>query len=648
MLKFLWNNRNQSILLEILNLKIKIMKHIKSVLGMVILGAFLLSFIQAGTITGKVADINGQPLAGVSVTIKGSNKGTVTDQNGNYKLAIDQQATVLIFSFVGYTTVREVIGQRTVINVIMKAESVSMDEIVVTGYGTKRDIASKAVSMAAPSGYNRISHQPINRYNQDFNTEGYAGINENGFKNVKNNPLSTFSIDVDNASYSNVRRFINSGMLPPPEAVRIEEMINYFRYDYPDPKGEHPFSVFTELAVCPWNSRHHLLHIGLRAKSIDKSSLPSSNLVFLIDVSGSMNVQNKLPLLKSAFGLLVNELRQQDHVAIVVYAGAAGLVLESTPGNRKEVIMNAINSLEAGGSTAGGAGLRLAYSEASRNFVKGGNNRIILATDGDFNVGESSNGGMERLVEQNRERGIFMTVLGFGTGNIKDDKMEIIADKGNGNYAYIDNLQEARRILVREFGGTLFTIAKDVKFQVEFNPSKVQSYRLVGYENRLLNDEDFNDDTKDAGEMGSGHNVTALYEIIPAGSDEKVPSIDPLKYQTTKRNRESNEKYYSDEFLTIKLRYKKPDGVTSMLMERPVRGYINEIDDTSVNLRFAAAVSEFGMILRNSEFKGNSTLEGAISLARAARGDDEEGYRSEFIRLVETAKGIRSLADKDF
>jgi Ca-activated chloride channel family protein len=465
---------------------------------------------------------------------------------------------------------------------------------------------------------------------------------------VKNNPLSTFSIDVDNASYSNIRRFINSGVLPPPEAVRVEEMINYFKYDYPEPRGEHPFSVYTELAGCPWNNRHQLLLVGLRGKKIEKSSLPPSNLVFLIDVSGSMNMPNKLPLLKSAFGLLVNELRPEDRVAIVVYAGAAGLVLESTPGSRKELIMNAINNLEAGGSTAGGAGLKLAYSEASENFVKGGNNRIILATDGDFNVGESSNGGIERLVEENRDRGIFMTVLGFGMGNIKDDKMEIIADKGNGNYSYIDNLQEGRRVLVREFGGTLFTIAKDVKFQIEFNPVKVQSYRLIGYENRLLNDEDFNDDRKDAGEMGSGHNVTALYEIVPAGSDERIPSIDPLKYQGSKRTSTTSEGNYSDEYLTIKVRYKKPDGNTSMLYEKPVKDYINDMEDASDNLKFAAAVSEFGMILRNSEFKGSSTLDQVEKLARSARGDDEEGYRSEFMRLVDTVKGMRAMADKEF
>jgi len=358
-----------------------------------------------------------------------------------------------------------------------------------------------------------------------------------------------------------------------------------------------------------------------------------------------MSSPNKLPLLKSAFSLLVNELRPEDKVAIVVYAGAAGLVLESTPGNRKEVIMNAIENLEAGGSTAGGAGLKLAYREAEKNFVKGGNNRIILATDGDFNVGESSNGGMERLVEEKRELGVFITVLGFGMGNIKDDKMEIIADKGNGNYSYIDNLQEARRVLVREFGGTLFTIAKDVKFQLEFNPVKVESYRLIGYENRLLNDEDFNDDTKDAGEMGSGHMVTALYEIVPSGSGEEPPSIDPLKYQSSRNYREKDNDF-TNELLTIKVRYKKPDGKTSMLLERPVKDDAAEIETASENLRFAAAVAEFGMILRESEFKGTATLEGASRLAKSAKGEDEDGYRAELIRLMNTVKDMRLLSDK--
>jgi Ca-activated chloride channel family protein len=539
--------------------------------------------------------------------------------------------------------VNEKINERSTINIIMLEDKAAL---TVKGYEERKDMVSESYSMAMSASAAYDGRGSFPRYNNDFNTEGYAGTDENGFKNVINNPLSTFSIDVDNASYSNIRRFINNGILPPPDAVRIEEMINYFKYDYPEPEGTHPFSVYSELAECPWNNRHQLLLVGLKGKSIDKSSLPSSNLVFLIDVSGSMNVPNKLPLLKSAFGLLVNELRPQDHVAIVVYSGAAGLILEPTPGNKKDAIMNAMDNLEAGGSTAGGAGLRLAYSVASDNFIKGGNNRIILATDGDFNVGESSNGGMERLVEENRDRAIFMTVLGFGMGNTKDDKMEIIADKGNGNYSYIDNLQEARRVLVREFGGTLFTIAKDVKFQIEFNPLKVQSYRLIGYENRLLNDEDFNNDRKDAGEMGSGHNVTALYELVPAGSDEKIPSVDPLKYQGANRSNVTTGTSFRNEYLTIKIRYKKPDGVTSMLLEKPVRDYVNDIEDASENLRFAAAVSEFGMILRNSEFKGNSTLEEAAKLAKSSRGNDEEGYRSEFIRLIDTVKGIRALADK--
>ena len=615
-------------------------------MAIMVLGAILIAFTQTRTITGKVVDISGLPLAGVNVLVKGTMKGTVTDQAGNYKIEVSPDDKFLQFAIIGFITVSEKIGERSKINVVMHEEVLALEEMVVVGYGSKKEMVSKAYDMAAPSSGVSGGRHSIPMYNNNFNTEGYAGIDENGFKNVRNSPLSTFSIDVDNASYSNIRRFINNGILPPPDAVRIEEMINYFKYDYPEPAGVHPFSVYTELAGCPWNSRHQLLLVGLKGKSIDKSSLPPSNLVFLIDVSGSMNSPNKLPLLKSAFGLLVNELRPSDHVAIVVYAGAAGLVLEPTPGNRKEVIMNAINNLEAGGSTAGGAGLRLAYSVASENFVRGGNNRIILATDGDFNVGESSNGGMERLVEENRDRGIFMTVLGFGMGNIKDDKMEIIADKGNGNYSYIDNLQEARRVLVREFGGTLFTIAKDVKFQIEFNPSRVQSYRLIGYENRLLNDEDFNDDRKDAGEMGSGHNVTALYELVPAGSDEKIPSVDPLKYQGSKRISVPDQESFNDEYLTIKLRYKKPDGVTSMLMEKPVRSYVNDLDDASENLRFAAAVSEFGMVLRNSEFKGTSSLEEAARLARSARGEDEEGYRSEFVRLIDTVKGLRALADK--
>lgn len=616
------------------------MKNNFKIFVIMILAAVMISFSQSRTITGKVTDEQGQPLAGVSVKVKGAPAGTITDLKGNYSLTVGQEDKILVFNLAGYVTAERSLAGKSVINVTLKQEFVVAEDMSVAYRNDKKEY-SRAVPAAAGMSYE--SRMYFQRYNNNFNTEGYAPVNENGYRNVRNNPLSTFSIDVDNASYSNIRRFINSGSLPPADAVRIEEMINYFRYDYPEPRGEHPFTVYTELAVCPWNARHHLLMIGLRGKSIDKSSLPPSNLVFLIDVSGSMNDPNKLPLLKSAFGLLVNELRPQDRVAIVVYAGAAGLVLESTPGNRKEAIMHAIDNLEAGGSTAGGAGLRLAYREAEKNFIKGGNNRIILATDGDFNVGESSNGSMERLVEEKRELGVFITVLGFGMGNYKDDKMEIIADKGNGNYSYIDNLQEARRVLVREFGGTLFTIAKDVKFQLEFNPARVDSYRLIGYENRLLNDEDFNDDTKDAGEMGSGHMVTALYEIVPAGSGENIPSVDPLKYQVSRKIQDEN---FSGELLTIKVRYKLPDGHTSRLLEKPVASRPADISEVSGNLRFAAAVAEFGMILRESEFKGTSTLEGAVSLASSAKGEDEDGYRAEMIRLIRTVKDMRGMAER--
>ena len=623
------------------------MKTVLSVFSIVILAAVMIAFTESRSITGTVTDNAGQPLYGVTVKSKPAYAVAATDQNGNYRIVVDRQAVSLIFSKPGYTSITEKIGDRNSINVQLLAVVVPVEDDGMVKWEKRRDMESKSMAGVAapyaPGSYE--SQNSFQRYNKDFNTEGYASVNENGFKNVKNNPLSTFSIDVDNASYSNIRRYINMGQLPPADAVRIEEMINYFKYEYPEPSGEHPFSVYTELAACPWNSNHQLLHVGLKGKSINKSSLPPSNLVFLIDVSGSMDSPNKLPLLKSAFGLLVNELRPQDRVAIVVYAGAAGLVLESTPGNMKESIMSAIDNLQAGGSTAGGAGLKLAYSEAQKNFIKGGNNRIILATDGDFNVGESSNGGMERLVEDKREQGVFMTVLGFGMGNIKDDKMEIIADKGNGNYSYIDNLQEARKVLVREFGGTLFTIAKDVKFQIEFNPARIKSYRLIGYENRMLADEDFNDDRKDAGEMGSGHNVTALYELVPAGSDERIPSIDPFKYQSNKE-RVSVENDLSDEYLTIKLRYKKPDGYTSILLDKPVRGAVKSLDNASDNLRFAAAVSEFGMILRDSEFKGSATLDDAVRLAKSARGEDEDGYRAELIRLINTVKDMKTFAEK--
>ena len=410
-------------------------------------------------------------------------------------------------------------------------------------------------------------------------------------------------------------------------------MVNYFNYDYKQPENADPFSINTEISSAPWNSQHKLVHIGLQGRKIPTKNLPPSNLVFLLDVSGSMNAANKLPLLKSAFKLLVDELRPQDNVAIVVYAGAAGLVLPSTDGNNKEAILNALNNLQAGGSTAGGAGIQLAYKVAKEQYKKGGNNRVILATDGDFNIGASSNAEMERLIEEKRNDGIFLTVLGFGMGNYKDSKMETIADKGNGNYAYIDNILEAKKVLVNEFGGTLFTIAKDVKIQVEFNPAKVKAYRLIGYENRALKNEDFNNDKKDAGDLGAGHTVTALYEIIPVGVDSQFDPIDDLKYQESKI---STEAMKSKELMTIKLRYKQPDGDQSKLITHALVDSHIAIDKTSDNFRWSAAVAGFGMLLRDSKFKGNLTYDDVIKMAQSAKGKDPEGYRIEFINLVKS------------
>ena len=640
-------------------------------------------------IKGRVTNLNDDPLSGVVVMIRGSNVSTLTDADGKYFITAGPDARVLLFSLRGMKSLEEPIAGRTVINIQMVPDTAALPDTARPGNhntmpqdNTATSRTENAVSLevvvsqqeadyAVAAGIprdrradyayaaNHKSAYYVNPRPVPQNSESYAGISESGYRDPLREPYSTFSIDVDNASYSNVRRFINLGQEVPKDAVRIEEMINYFRYDYPKATGEHPFSVYTEAGICPWNKNHYLLHIGLRGKDIDKTELPPSNLVFLIDVSGSMDSPNKLPLLKSAFGLLVSELRGQDRVAIVVYAGAAGVVLESTPGNNKEAIMQALDKLKAGGSTAGGAGLMLAYKIAEKNFIKGGNNRIILATDGDFNVGVSDNVSMEKLVEEKRGLGVYMTVLGFGMGNIKDDKMEIIADRGNGNYAYIDNIQEARRVLVQEYGGTLFTIAKDVKFQVEFNPAYVKAYRLVGYENRLLADRDFNDDTKDAGEMGAGHTVTALYEIVPAGSDETgLPTVDPLRYQGAGAGAydvdDTGEVRYGDqaaagsmrpsrkdiprELCNIKMRYKDPDALTSKLFSKTVGTDIKKAGETTDRYRFSAAVAEFGMILRDSKFRGTATIPDVVSLATGARGSDPDGYRAEFIRLVQSTR----------
>lgn len=509
---------------------------------------------------------------------------------------------------------------------------------------TSDEILSRTIPVEANKGiYDNISIEPQKLTDTEtgkdevYNTEDYDNIVENRFLAATQNPLSTFSIDVDKAAYANVRRYLDNGTLPPAGAVRIEEMVNYFKYDYPQPDNDVPFSVNTEISSCPWNSQHQLIQIGLQGKEIATGNLPLSNLVFLVDVSGSMEDYNKLPLVKASMNMLVDKLRENDRVAIVVYAGNAGLVLPATSGNSKTKIKEAIDNLEAGGSTAGGEGIRLAYKTAKENFIKNGNNRIILATDGDFNIGVSSDDELVRMIEQERKSGVFLSVLGFGMGNYKDNKMQQLADKGNGNHSYIDNISEAKKVLVNEFGGTLFTIAKDVKIQVEFNPSKVLAYRLVGYENRMLAAEDFNDDMKDAGELGSGHTVTALYEVIPVGvKDEFTKTVDPLKYQVNDRKIAVN----SNEMMTIKLRYKKPDSDVSRLINHPVIDNATDLKNTTDNFRFSAAVAEFGLLLRNSEYKQQSSFNQVIGLAKSSKGFDEEGYRAEFIKLVQSAMSL--------
>lgn len=603
------------------------------------------------TITGTVYDAaDKQPLLGVTIKADGANIGTLTNLVGAFSITISNECKMLTVFYVGYETQKIKLEKEDKLNIYLKASPRSLDEVVVLGYGTQhkkevtgslakpsvldQSLIGRAPGLAANSSSKMMIRGIYSQVPQQ--KESYKGITENGFHNPKDNPLSTFSIDVDAASYSNVRRFINSGQLPPKDAVRIEEMINYFNYNLPAPTNNEPVAIHTELSTAPWNPQHRLLRIGLKARVVQTDKLPASNLVFLIDVSGSMSSANKLPLVKSSLKMLVDQLRPQDKVAIVVYAGAAGLVLPSTTGSEKTTIKDAIDRLDAGGSTAGGEGIKLAYRTAKQNFLKSGNNRVIMATDGDFNVGASSDSDMEHLIEQERKSGVFLSVLGYGMGNYKDSKMETLADKGNGNYAYIDNITEARKTLVSEFGGTLFTVAKDVKLQLEFNPGKVAAYRLIGYENRMLNKEDFNNDQKDAGDMGAGHNVIALYEIIPAGVKDKFTnSVDPLKYQKNEKEATAST---SADMLTIKFRYKEPNGSVSKMAQATVYDKPTEFKSTSVDFRFSAAVAEFGMLLRDSEFKQNARYDEAINIARAAKGTDHEGYRAEFVKLAESAK----------
>ena len=523
----------------------------------------------------------------------------------------------------------------------IKDLKVLKDDAATSIYGSK---ASNGVVVISTKNeiYKNLSEKELNKklnilpIPAEPTQEDYDSFVENAFESPKTAPLSTFSIDVDNASYTNIRRFLNNGQEVPKDAVRVEEMVNFFKYTYPQPKNEHPFSINTEVSDSPWNSNNKILKIGLQGKNIPTNDLPASNLVFLIDVSGSMSDMNKLPLLKQSLKILVNELRSKDKVAIVVYAGAAGMVLKPTSGDEKKTIIDALDQLQSGGSTAGGEGIELAYKTAAENFIKGGNNRVILATDGDFNVGSSSDSDMEKLIEQKRKTGVFLTCLGYGMGNYKDSKMEILADKGNGNYAYIDNIQEANRFLGKEFKGSMFAIAKDVKIQIEFNPKQVQSYRLIGYENRKLRPEDFKNDAIDAGELGSNHTVTALYEIVPTGvkSDYLAEQPDALKY--TKTETASNN--YSNELATIKFRYKKPDGEKSIEMVQVIENKSVALEKSSDDMKFSSAVAWFGLKLRDSKLITNKSSEEIVKLAKQGNLNDIDGYKAEFIRLVETSK----------
>ncbi|MCE7066083.1 von Willebrand factor type A domain-containing protein [Dyadobacter sp. CY326] len=602
-----------------------------------------LALVPRAKLTGVVTDQTLKPLPNVTVTAKGTVFSTKTDSLGRYAFNTPSYTRTLVFSLPGYQTREMKLTNGTSLNVQLAPALVQLEEALTPREDVHYEVTPGFIAMSPVQG----AYATPMRTHPQTNTENYKAIEENGFQVAVQQPVTTFSVDVDRAAYSNARRFLNQGQLPPVDAVRIEEMINYFDYDYPAPTGEHPLSVTTEMTDSPWNAGLKLLHIGLQAKTVATKNLPASNLVFLIDVSGSMADENKLPLLKQAFKLLVDQLRAEDKISIVVYAGAAGEILPPTSGSAKMKIKEALDKLEAGGSTAGGDGIELAYKLAKDNFIKNGNNRVILATDGDFNVGISSEADLQRLVEEKRKDGIFLSVMGFGMGNFKDSNTETLADKGNGNYAYIDNIQEARKEFVQEFGGTLFTIAKDVKLQIEFNPRHVQAYRLIGYENRALKNEAFHDDKKDAGDMGSGHTVTALYEIIPAGAkSEYLTHNDALKYQKP----DASDAGKTDEMLTLKIRYKAPDSDVSKLFDLAIHNTSKPISSCSENFRFASAVAEFGLLLRNSEFKGSANYANVIARAKGAFGKDEEGYRSEFVRLVKTAQsldGSNQTARKD-
>ncbi len=621
------------------------------------------SHLARATVSGRVTDAGtGEALTGARVFISGQTTSVLSNDAGEYTFILpgdgwDGREVEMRAELAGYQSVVRTVrlsGPTTRVDVPMTPgdDLVFADEMLRRAVSGRRappppagqpqvvavdriDAARRVSEARAPvSASGGIAGRP----RPDFNTESYAHIEEADFLAVDDNPLSTFAIDVDRASYSNMRRFITRGMRPPIDAIRIEELVNYFTYDDPTPRGRHPFSVTTEVGAAPWQPEHRLMRIGIRGRDVATEDLPASNLVFLVDVSGSMQSPDKLPLLKSSLRLLVAQMRPEDRVAIVVYAGHAGLALPPTSGANKSEILFAIDRLEAGGSTAGGAGLRLAYEVARENLGAEANNRVILASDGDFNVGPSSDSEMIRLIEEERESGVFLSVLGFGTGNLQDSKMEQLANHGNGSYAYIDSEREAAKVLVSEFAGTLFTIARDVKVQVEFNPREVRAYRLIGYENRALRSEDFADDRKDAGELGAGHSVTALYEIVPAGVEgTEVPEAPPLRYRDPA---DVTGRAASGELGFVQLRYKRPDDSRSVLVQQ---AFLDRGGDGSGDLRFAASVAAFGMLLRGSEHIGDYSLGDVLELARGSLGDDEEGYRREFLGLVRETRAQRLL-----
>jgi Ca-activated chloride channel family protein len=622
-----------------------------------------------GTIEGTIQAQGGAALSGahVAVTGKGVNRMATTDGSGHFSIGGLPEGTYkVIAAHAGYATAAT--------NVTVKAGgtmSVRLSLAVKPVVKDKEDAKKPETKPAEKPKRDEAKQEPLNKnmpsapppiapsptttampgkmgmartrtspsqplaieQDSSMNTETYSRIDDNPFLRVADKPLSTFSSDVDTASYANLRRFLRDGSMPPKDAVRIEEMINYFRYDYPAPPKGQPFSITTEVGPSPFNTKYQLVRIGLQAPEINDDKVPARNLVFLLDVSGSMMSANKLPLVKRAMNLLVENLRDNDRVAIAVYAGASGLALASTSGKDKDTIRQAIANLEAGGSTNGAAGIKLAYDVAQKHFIKGGINRVILATDGDFNVGTTSEGDLTRLIEDKREHGVFLSVLGFGMGNLKDSTMEKLADRGNGNYAYIDTIEEARKVLVEEAGATLVTVAKDVKLQVEFNPQNVAGYRLIGYENRLMRDEDFNDDKKDAGDIGAGHSVTALYEIVPAGVEVPGGKVDNLKYQTKAQATGGN----ATELMTVKVRYKAPDGKDSKLLSQAVNKDAKEMAKTSNDFRWAAAVAGFGMMLREAKDRGNLSWTQVQELAEGAKGKDAEGYRQQMIELVKRA-----------